>query len=125
MRWFIDQCRGRHCRVIEPHDARAEAADLRRFGAWARMRGLAVTYPRVQLEAYFALLQLGDALMHVRQHLVREYVVETIEHTAYRSLVTAALPRLQLASGQRFASKGAHVVPISGQTASEATWVVP
>lgn len=124
--WWVEGCGSRRCIVVQPSSAAVEASDLRRFGAWARSRGLGVTHPRVQLQAYFALLLLGDALMHVRQHLVREYVLETIEHTAYRSLVTAGLPRLSLASGQRFASKGAHVTRIvPGRGAAPPSWRVP
>jgi hypothetical protein len=124
--WWVERCGSRWCSVVQPSNAAAEARDLRRFGVWARARALAVTHPRVQLQAYFALLQLGDAVMHVRQHLVREYVLETIEHTAYRSLVTAGLPRPSLASGQRFASRGASVTRIApGRGAEPPGWRVP
>jgi hypothetical protein len=123
--WFAERCRQRDCSVVHPFDDAAEARDLRRFGAWARSRGLAVTAPRVQLEAFFALLQLGEAVMHVRRHLVREFVLETIEHAAYRSLVTAGLPRLNLAPGQRFASLGASVIRIAPGGEVTRRWRVP
>jgi hypothetical protein len=124
--WFAERCGERRCTIVQPTDEAARATDLRRFGAWARSRGLAVTRPRVQLEAWFALLQLGEAVMHVRQHVIRDFVLETIEHAAYRSLVTAGLPQLNLGPGQRLASRGVSVVRLEpGGIATAPRWRLP
>ena len=124
--WLTERCSRRRCHIVEPTDPSARATDLRRFGAWARARGLPVTHPRAQLDAYFALLQLGEAVMHVRTHLIREFVVETIEHAAFRSLVTAGLPRVSLGSGQHFASLGLSITRLDpGGVVAAPRWLVP
>ena len=60
---------------------------------------------------------------------VRDYLVERIEDMLDRRILTGYYPRLTLASGQRFASKGGYIVrfaePESMRLVADGDWVVP
>lgn len=103
-----------------PGDARRQA----RFRLWAAQQGIELHKLRAQSDAYFAVTLAGEALMHIRGNLSREYFIERIEHMTDSMIYTSTYPRLALAPGQRYAAKGAYVWrPEEGTQAVE--WVVP
>jgi hypothetical protein len=60
---------------------------------------------------------------------VREFLVERVEVMLSHRLVNGYYPRLGLAPGQRFASKGGYLVrfaqPAGTQVAPDSGWLVP
>jgi len=100
---------------------------LRRFKVWAKTRGIELSAPRRQAEAFFACLALKDAIAHMGRFFVRDYVLDTLDHA--QSLV-AYLPfhaRPTLGPQQRFLNKGGYILPIvNGNFVTDAAaWILP
>ena len=100
---------------------------LMRFKVWAKTRGIELSFPRRQSEAFFACLALKDAIAHMGRFFIRDYVLDTLDHA--QSLV-AYLPfhaRPTLGPQQRFLNKGGYVLPmVDGQVVTqEAVWILP
>jgi hypothetical protein len=108
--------------------------DLRRvsmnfpFG-WFRVRRIPIVAERVQVDSYLACVILSEALGHMLDSFVRDYLVERFEVLLSHRLVNAHYPRLGLAPGQRFASKGGYLVRFTQATgpqlAADSDWIVP
>jgi hypothetical protein len=96
---------------------------------WFRVRHLAVVDERVQTDTYLACVILSEALGHMLDSFVRDYLVERIEVLLSHRLVNGYYPRLGLAPGQRFASKGGYLVrfaqPSGPAVLADGAWVVP
>lgn len=107
-----------------PEEDRAQHARLRAF---LRRKGLAEVDTRVQANSFFAATVLGEALMRVSFNFSREYLVERIEDMLDDAVTRSVYPRVSLASGQRFASKGAYVVRVGarGELVPIGHWIVP
>jgi hypothetical protein len=62
-------------------------------------------------------------------NFVRDYLVERMEGDIAHRIITGYYPRLSLAPGQRFASKGGFLVrfrdPGGTSLAPEGDWIVP
>jgi mono/diheme cytochrome c family protein len=98
-------------------------ASVQRFRVWARLRGVRVRDERHQALAYFAFLTMADGVIHVQQYVIREYVMDMLEHA---STLTAFLPyyrRAEMTPGQRVLSRGGYVLDPSGSAAPR--WIVP
>jgi mono/diheme cytochrome c family protein len=96
---------------------------LRRYRVWALRRGVRIREERHQALAYFACLTISDGVKHVQQYVMRDYVMDKLEHA---STLTAYLPlylRAEFTPGQRILSRGGYVVDLSGGDAP--FWVVP
>ncbi|MCG6861097.1 MAG: cytochrome c [Chromatiaceae bacterium] len=82
-----------------------------------------------QADAFFALKMAGEALVNMRGFFVREYLLERIEQMVDRATYTSAYPRISLAPGQRFVSKGAYILRFppegTGDLAKVTDWFVP
>jgi hypothetical protein len=100
---------------------------LARFNAWAKTRGIEVSSPRRQAEAFFACLAMKDAVAHIGRFFIRDYVLDMLDHAQSLVAYLAFYPRPTLGPGQRFMNKGGYVLPIvNGQVVSrEATWILP
>jgi hypothetical protein len=100
---------------------------LSRFKVWAKTRGIELSAPRKQSEAFFACLALKDAIAHMGRFFIRDYALDTLDHA--QSLV-AYLPfyaRPTLGPQQRILNKGGYVLPVvDGQVVTQdAAWILP
>ncbi|MEO8418547.1 MAG: c-type cytochrome [Methylophilaceae bacterium] len=83
---------------------------------WFAIRHIPVVDEQVQTDTYLACGLLAEALSHMADTFVRDYLVERIQSMLEHRIVTGYYPRLALASGQRFASKGGYMVRFASDT---------
>ena len=100
---------------------------MARFKAWAKSRGIEMTAPRRQSEAFFACLVVKDAVKHIGRFFIREFMLDMLDHAQSIVAYLPYYPRPTLGPGQRFVNKGGYVLAIvDGQLVSaDATWIVP
>jgi hypothetical protein len=94
---------------------------------WFRTQNIPLVAERVQVDTYVACQVLSEAIGHAFGDLVPDYLIEQIENMVSVKLIDGFYPRLGLAPGQRFASKGGYIVrlvPGEGVVA-DGGWVVP
>jgi mono/diheme cytochrome c family protein len=98
-----------------------------RFTVWARTRGIEIRYPRLQAEAFFACFAANDALNHVRRYLVRDYVLDSLDHAQGLAVYVPIHARPTLGPGQRFLTKGGYLLPVLDGHADtkDAAWILP
>jgi hypothetical protein len=108
--------------------------DLRRVRmnfphAWLRARGIAAVDDRLQSTTWLSCMILDDAMDSMLDSFVPDFLVERFELMLGTRLSSAYFPRLALAGGQRFASKGGYVVRFAGagqrHVVAEGGWRVP
>ena len=96
---------------------------------WFRVRHLPVVSERVQTDSYLACVILSETVGHMLDSFVRDYLVERVEMMLSHRLVNGYYPRLGLAPGQRFASKGGHIVHFARADGpalvADTGWLVP
>ena len=100
---------------------------IRRFELWAKTRGIDVTAPRQQGQAFFACLVLKHALKHMGRFFVRDYMLDILDHAQNLVVYLSYYPRPTLGPGQRFLSKGGYVLPVTdGRLETvDAKWLLP
>jgi hypothetical protein len=69
----------------------------------------------IQANAYFALKAAGDAVKEIRGYFYRDYMIEKIEHMVDDLPYTSIYPRISLAPGQRFVSRGFYIAKVDTQ----------
>ncbi len=108
--------------------------DLRRVRmnfplGWMRVQQLPVVDERVQATTYIACQILAEAIGSMLDGFVRDFLVERIESMLSTRLDSGYYPRLGLAPGQRFASKGGYLVhfaaPSGTRIVAEGDWTTP
>jgi len=96
---------------------------------WFKVRHIPIVDERVQTDTYLACVILSETLGHMLDSFVRDYLVERVEVMLSHRQVNGYYPRLGLAPGQRFASKGGYVVRFAGDSGSrlvpDGEWTVP
>jgi hypothetical protein len=97
--------------------------------AWFKIKQIAVVAERVQTDTYVACGIVAETLTEMLDSFVRDYLVERLEGMLGHRLVNGYYPRLSLAPGQRFASKGGYLVRFAAAQGSvvtaEGEWTVP
>ncbi len=98
------------------------------FG-WFAIRHIAVVDERVQADTFLACGLLAETLSHMVDTFVPDYLVERVEDMIARRIITGYYPRLTLAPGQRFASKGGYLVHLPETDGTrlivDSDWLVP
>jgi hypothetical protein len=96
---------------------------------WFRIRQIPVVDLQVQTDTYLACGLLSEALNRMADTFVRDYLVERMQGMLEHRILTGYYPRLSLAAGQRFASKGGYLVHFSedsgGLLVADQNWLVP
>ncbi|MFL9988585.1 cytochrome C [Paraburkholderia sediminicola] len=97
--------------------------------AWFQVRHVPVTNERVQANTYLSCQILSEGVTGILDLFHRDYLVEQIENMLSQRRVNGYFPRLGLAPGQRFASKGGYLVKLSGDApgavSAQDGWIVP
>lgn len=88
-----------------------------RARAWMNTRGLDYSAQAVQYRAYYAMLMFRDSFVHLLDHYHRDYLLEVLEHQIQGSPNPGLYPDMELAPGQRFASKSGYIVALDGEEA--------
>lgn len=96
---------------------------------WFRIRQIPVVAEQVQVDTYLVCGLVSDTINHMVDTFVRDYLIERIEEMLEQRVVTGYYPRLALAPGQRFASKGGYIVRFAEAAGSrviaDGDWIVP
>jgi len=96
---------------------------------WARLKKVFYTDKTVLGNTYFTVTLVTDIMKHLQNNLYRNYFIEKMEHMVDRMTTHSVFPRVSLAPGQRFASKGSYIVkldPASKDGFAPVTgWLIP
>jgi hypothetical protein len=120
----------RRVNLVHPFDVPGnEPRNLVRLNNWLDSRDLARRDPRIQADAYFAVMFLGRGMKHIKQNFSREYLIEVLEHALDNATFASVYPRVSLGPGQRFASKGSYILGLSSGVDPEwlpiSDWIIP
>ena len=96
---------------------------------WFSIRKIPVVAPQAQTDTWLACSIVSDAINHMADTFVRDYLVERIEEVLEHRVITGYYPRLALAPGQRFASKGGYIVRFAEASGPKVValgdWITP
>jgi Cytochrome c len=97
--------------------------------SWFRLRKIPLLAEQVQADTYLACGLVSETLNHIVDAFVRDYLIERIEMALDHRALTGYYPRLSLAPGQRFASKGGYIVrfaePEGTKLVPVGDWITP
>jgi hypothetical protein len=96
---------------------------------WFKIQNITVTDERTQTDTYLACSILAEAASTMLDNFVPDYLIERVEVELSHRIINGYYPRLGLAPGQRFASKGTYLVrfadPAGERIVSDGEWIVP
>ncbi len=97
--------------------------------SWFRIRRIPIVAQRVQTDTYLACGLLSETLSHMVDAFVRDYLIERVDMALDHRALTGYYPRLTLAPGQRFASKGGYIVRFASadgqKVVAVSDWMTP
>ena len=103
-----------------------EQRSFAREAAWLKAQNLTDLHLQDAGRALFACHVVGEQLAAIENNFSRDYFLEGLEHMLDGSNMTSMLPRTTLAAGQRYLSRGAYVLPMTGLasgTSAGARWI--
>ncbi len=115
-------------RVIYPFELGTKhKASVDTLQKWLTAWGIPLVNEDFQTEVFFNLLFLTDLSSQMLDNLYRDYLLERAEDMLSWGSNISIYPRLGLAPGQRFASKGAYIARIAddGKLVADSEWLVP
>ncbi len=80
------------------------ALRLRRVRDWLTARSILPGEEEVQVNAWFAMSMLGEALMHMMDSFSREYLLEQVEHNINVTILPSMYPHLSVGRDMRIAA---------------------
>jgi hypothetical protein len=96
---------------------------------WFSMRRIPVVAEQVQADTYLACGLLAETLKRMADNIVQPYLVEQLQTSIERRIITGYYPHMVLGSNERFASKGGYIVHFAQASGkrlvAESDWVVP
>jgi hypothetical protein len=96
---------------------------------WMKFKQIPLVDERTQTDTYLACLIAAETVSMIREDLVRDHLLETLELHVGTRPVNGYYPRLGLAAGQRFASKGGFLVHFADaqgvRLVADSDWSVP
>ncbi|HEV7611468.1 MAG TPA: hypothetical protein VGO37_06310 [Steroidobacteraceae bacterium] len=96
---------------------------------WFKIRRIPVVAEQVQVDTYLACGLLAETVSHMADTFGQDYLVERMDEMLEHRLMTGYYPRLTLAAGQRFASKGGYLLRFDGADGNrihpDGGWLVP
>jgi len=120
----------RTARLTYPFDL----PDLRRVRmnyplGWFQIKKIPVVAERTQTDTYLACVILAETLGPMLDNFVRDHLIERMESELSKRILNGYYPRLGLAPGQRFASKGGYIVGFDAtrpdRVFAETDWITP
>ena len=116
-------------RLTYPYDSPDQRRVRMNFPlGWFKVQGIPITVERVQTNTYLSCVILSETLGHMLDSFVPDFLIERMEMILSQRLVNGYFPRLGLAQGQRFASKGGYLVHLaddSGKVMLDSEWITP
>ena len=96
---------------------------------WFSIRRIPVVSQQVQVDTYLACGLLAEAISHMADTFVRPYLIENLQTMLEHRVITGYYPRLSLATGQHFASKGGYLMRFQADegtsVVADGDWIVP
>lgn len=117
-------------RVVYPTDLSPKhESRLLRSKIWMHNKNIPLVNEALQVNTQFAMTVLSDGIGHIMDSFSRDYFVERVEHVVTQTPMPSLYQSVSLGPGQRFASKGGHVVEMEpGERTSLkdlSGWIVP
>ncbi|MBS2029517.1 MAG: ABC transporter substrate-binding protein [Deltaproteobacteria bacterium] len=112
--------------VAQPFEPASSAeVRFRRVGSWLASGAIPSTpdVRRIQDQTFFALTVLSEGFMHMKHNLLRDYLLEGVDHFSGLENFSAYYPHLTFGPGQALLSKGCYLVSLRDENHPE--WIVP
>ena len=114
-------------RLVYPYElGKTRQTNIAIMQDWIKNWHVPLVNEAAQTEVFFDLLFLTDIMSQMLDNLYRDYLVERAEDMLSIGSNISIYPRLSLATGQRYGSKGAYIARFDGdKLTAESDWIVP